>query len=183
VVAEDSPTADLGEATLVGEKPEAEAPPSHRSAPTTCVVVHDRGSAQMDFSRERVVELLASGGFFWLDLDEPDKDDFSILREVFGFHPLAVEDSEHFDQRAKIDDYDDFVFLVVYGASCPRHLLRREETRGRRSSGTSAARNLRSCPDASADRAPDDRRHGALAVDRTRRSRTSRGRADRPRVP
>jgi hypothetical protein len=107
VVAEDSPTADLGEATLVGEKPEAEAPPSHRSAPTTCVVVHDRGSAQMDFSRERVVELLASGGFFWLDLDEPDKDDFSILREVFGFHPLAVEDSEHFDQRAKIDDYDD----------------------------------------------------------------------------
>jgi hypothetical protein len=26
---------------------------------------------------------------------------------------LAVEDSEHFDQRAKIDDYDDFVFLVV----------------------------------------------------------------------
>jgi Mg2+ and Co2+ transporter CorA len=26
---------------------------------------------------------------------------------------LAVEDSEHFDQRAKINDYDDFVFLVV----------------------------------------------------------------------
>jgi magnesium transporter len=117
VVAEDSPTGDPREATLVGEKPEAEAPPSQRSAPRTCVVVHDRGSAQMDFSREKVVQLLASGGFFWLDLDEPDKDDFSILREVFGFHPLAVEDSEHFDQRAKIDDYDDFVFLVVYGAS------------------------------------------------------------------
>jgi magnesium transporter len=117
VVAEDSPTGDPREATLVGEKPEAEAPPSKRSAPGTCVVVHDRGSAQMDFSREKVVELLASGGFFWLDLDQPDTDEFSILREVFGFHPLAVEDSEHFDQRAKIEDYDDFVFLVVYGAS------------------------------------------------------------------
>jgi Mg2+ and Co2+ transporter CorA len=41
----------------------------------------------------------------------------NILREVFRFHPLAVEDSEHFDQRAKIEDYDDFVFLVFYGAS------------------------------------------------------------------
>src|SRR5439155_18790714 len=65
----------------------------------------------------KVAELLASGGFFWLDLDQPDQNDFSILREAFGFHPLAVEDSEHFDQRAKIEDYDDFVFLVVYGAS------------------------------------------------------------------
>jgi CheY-like chemotaxis protein len=74
-------------------------------------------SAEMHFSRETVAELLASGGFFWLDLDQPDADDFVILREVFGFHPLAVEDSEHFDQRAKIEDYDDFVFLVVYGAS------------------------------------------------------------------
>src|SRR6202035_543531 len=26
------------------------------------------------------------------------------------------EDSEHFGQRPKLDDYDDFVFVVVYGA-------------------------------------------------------------------
>jgi magnesium transporter len=117
LVAEDSPTGDLDEATLVGDRLKEEAPPPQRSAPNTCHVVHDRGSAEMHFSREKVAELLASGGFFWLDLDQPDQDDFSILREVFGFHPLAVEDSEHFDQRAKIEDYDDFVFLVVYGAS------------------------------------------------------------------
>jgi len=71
----------------------------------------------MHFSRETVTELLASGGFFWLDLDQPGKDDFDILRDVFEFHPLAVEDSEQYEQRAKIDDYDDFVFLVVYGAA------------------------------------------------------------------
>jgi magnesium transporter len=117
MVADDSPTADPREASLMGAKPDAHAPPSRHTAPRTCVVVHDRGSAEMHFSREAVEELLASGGFFWLDLDQPDEDDFSILREVFGFHPLAVEDSEQFDQRAKIEDYDDFVFLVVYGAS------------------------------------------------------------------
>src|SRR5437773_1250888 len=117
LVAEDSLRGDLDEATLVGERLKEEAPPSQRSAPNTCHVVHDRGSAEMHFSREKVAELLASGSFFWLDLDQPDADDFEILREAFAFHPLAVEDSEHFDQRAKIEDYDDFVFLVVYGAS------------------------------------------------------------------
>ncbi len=40
-----------------------------------------------------------------------------MLREAFGFHPLAVEDSEHFGPRAKFDEYDDFVFIVVYGAA------------------------------------------------------------------
>jgi Mg2+ and Co2+ transporter CorA len=115
-MAEHSPTADPGEATLMGEPRKGEAPPSQRGAPRTCYVVHDRGSSEMRFSRESAAELLAGGGFFWLDLDRPDADDFEILREVFRFHPLAVEDSEHFDQRAKIDDYDDFVFIVVYGA-------------------------------------------------------------------
>ena len=117
VVAEKSPTGEPREVTLVDEPRKAETPPSKRGAPRTCHVVHDRGSAEMHFSREKVAELLASGGFFWLDLDQPDQNDFSILREAFRFHPLAVEDSEHFDQRAKIEDYDDFVFLVVYGAS------------------------------------------------------------------
>jgi magnesium transporter len=113
----DSPTGDPREAMLVGARPERQVPPSRRSAPRTCRVVHDRGSNELHFSRETVAELLADGGFFWLDLDQPDADDFVILREAFRFHPLAVEDSEHFDQRAKIEDYDDFVFLVVYGAS------------------------------------------------------------------
>ena len=84
---------------------------------SACFVIDDRGTEQVHFSRETVKRLLASEGFFWLDLDQPDTDDFEILRDVFKFHPLAVEDSEQFDQRAKLDDYDDFVFIVVYGAS------------------------------------------------------------------
>ena len=70
----------------------------------------------MHFSRENVEKLLAGNTFFWIDVDQPNKADYTILRDVFKFHPLAVEDSEKFGQRAKIDDYDDFVFLVVYGA-------------------------------------------------------------------
>jgi magnesium transporter len=102
---------------LDAERTNGRAPPSARSGPTICHVSHDRASSKIHFTREAVAELLASGVFFWLDLGQPDASAFEILREAFGFHPLAVEDSEHFEQRAKIEDYDDFVFLVVYGAS------------------------------------------------------------------
>ena len=113
---EDSPS-EVRLATPEAEAPNGRAPPSPRSGPTICHVSHDGGSSEVHFSREKAAELLASGGFFWVDLDRPGPDDFEILRDVFKFHPLAVEDSENFDQRAKIEDYDDFVFLVVYGAS------------------------------------------------------------------
>jgi magnesium transporter len=82
-----------------------------------CHVVQHHAADQVHFSRETAEKLLADGGFFWLDLLEPGSEDFAILRDVFHFHPLAVEDSEHFGQRAKIDDYEDFDFLVVYGAA------------------------------------------------------------------
>ena len=86
------------------------------SGRSICHVFHHHGSEELPFTRETVEGLLAGPGFFWLDLWQPGGEDFEILREVFKFHPLAVEDSEHFDQRAKLDEYDDFVFIVVYGA-------------------------------------------------------------------
>ena len=88
-----------------------------QSGESVCHVVHEGKTDSIHFNRDNVERLLASGSFFWLDLYRPDEDDYAILRDVFGFHPLAVEDSEHFGQRAKIDEYDDFVLLVVFGAS------------------------------------------------------------------
>src|SRR5439155_19677401 len=83
---------------------------------STCHVVHDEHIGELHLTRESAERLLATGTFFWIDLAQPTEEDFAVLRDVFRFHPLALEDSEHFGQRAKIDDYDDFVFLVVYGA-------------------------------------------------------------------
>jgi magnesium transporter len=105
------------------EDPTGDAPPdgravttTERTGPSVCHVVHDEGSGEVHFDRETVERLIGRQKFFWLDLDQPNDADFEILKDVFKFHPLAVEDSEDFGQRAKIDDYDDFVFLVVYGA-------------------------------------------------------------------
>jgi magnesium transporter len=54
--------------------------------------------------------------FFWLDLTAPSADDLAKLHELFGFHPLALEDSGEFGQRPKLDNYGDYIFLVFYGA-------------------------------------------------------------------
>jgi magnesium transporter len=88
-----------------------------RTGPSVCHVVHGEGSDEVHFDRDTAERLLAGDGFFWLDIDQPSEGDFQILRDVFKFHPLAIEDSEQFDQRAKLDEYDDFVFIVVYGAA------------------------------------------------------------------
>ncbi len=54
--------------------------------------------------------------FFWLDLTAPGPAELAKLGELFGFHPLALEDTEHFQQRPKLDNYGDYVFLVFFGA-------------------------------------------------------------------
>jgi magnesium transporter len=82
----------------------------------TAFIVDADGASEHQAARAEVERLLDAGTFFWLDLHGPADDDLDLLRDTFRFHPLAVEDSEHFGQRAKIDRYDDYVLLVVYGA-------------------------------------------------------------------
>ena len=65
---------------------------------------------------KRIRAHLASDEFFWLDLTAPDQHDLEELRRIFGFHPLALQDTDEFGQRPKLDDYEDYVFLVYYGA-------------------------------------------------------------------
>jgi magnesium transporter len=82
-----------------------------------CHLIDQNGAVEFRFDRKAIEERLAADGFFWVDVHQPTEDELAVIRDGFGFHPLAVEDSEHFDQRPKVDDYDDFVFLVAYGAN------------------------------------------------------------------
>jgi magnesium transporter len=69
-------------------------------------------------------ELIDSSARFWLDLAGLDHGTAqTLLRDTFGFHPLAVEDAEHFGQRPKLDDYEGFALIVVYGATTAGSLV------------------------------------------------------------
>jgi magnesium transporter len=77
------------------------------------------GTVQPRYDRVAIESRLSSGEFFWLDLHDPTEQDFELLRDIFRFHPLALEDSEQFGQRPKLEDYGDFAFFVFYGAAPP----------------------------------------------------------------
>jgi magnesium transporter len=85
----------------------------------TATLLDRDGQKQAKADRTTIESRISSGDFFWLDLENPEEDDFTLLRDVFRFHPLALEDSEHFGQRPKLEDYGGFVFMVVYGAAPP----------------------------------------------------------------
>jgi magnesium transporter len=69
-----------------------------------------------EIDEARIREQLKREKFFWLDLTSPGPEQLAQLSELFGFHPLALEDIEEFNQRPKLDNYGDHVFLVFYGA-------------------------------------------------------------------
>ena len=112
----DDSTIGIRGATGTGESPNDGKGDETVPGASICYVVHEEKVRELHLSRESVKALLAAGSFFWIDLPRPEEQDFAVLRDVFEFHPLALEDSEQFGQRPKLDDYDDFVFLVVYGA-------------------------------------------------------------------
>lgn len=64
-----------------------------------------------------------SAGFVWVGLHEPSSAELTELAEVFGLHPLAVEDAINAHQRPKLERYDDVHFVVMktvgYVASGP----------------------------------------------------------------
>jgi magnesium transporter len=52
----------------------------------------------------------------WADFEAPTDSENQILSTVFNFHPLAIEDCIAESHLPKLDDYGDYLFLVVHGA-------------------------------------------------------------------
>ncbi|MDR0971843.1 MAG: magnesium transporter CorA family protein [Bacteroidales bacterium] len=50
----------------------------------------------------------------WLHILNPSEDDFNYLLKEFEFHPLDIEDCRSVNQRPKIDEYDDYYFLILH---------------------------------------------------------------------
>jgi len=51
----------------------------------------------------------------WVDLAAPTDDEFRLLSDLFGFHPLAVEDARSALQFPKIEPYPGYIYLVLHG--------------------------------------------------------------------
>jgi Mg2+ and Co2+ transporter CorA len=70
-----------------------------------------------DAPLERLPALLGEQGTrVWVDLTEPCGEvEVSITRDIFKFHPLAIEDCFESRVQPKIDEYEEYLYLITHG--------------------------------------------------------------------
>jgi magnesium transporter len=60
------------------------------------------------------VEMIEAGGLRWYNVEQPGGAERTWLEEHFEFHALDIEDVLSRNQRPKIDEYPDYLFLVLH---------------------------------------------------------------------
>lgn len=62
---------------------------------------------------EELSALLEAGTQIWVEILRPNAEEVRVLRDVFRFHPLAIEDSINMRQRPKVEDYGSTLFTIM----------------------------------------------------------------------
>jgi magnesium transporter len=79
-----------------------------------CAVYED-GKKLADIPKEEIQAHLGKPGrFVWVALREPTPQELEEMRVVFGLHELAVEDALHGNQRPKVEEYGECLFVVMH---------------------------------------------------------------------
>ena len=60
------------------------------------------------------VEEIAGEGLRWVKIERPSQLEWGWLEEHFQFHALDLEDVLSRNQRPKIDEYPDYLFIVLH---------------------------------------------------------------------
>lgn len=67
----------------------------------------------LELVREHNKNADGANAFVWVGLHEPEAPEVEWLSEVFGLHPLAVEDAVKAHQRPKVERYGESLFMVL----------------------------------------------------------------------
>lgn len=80
----------------------------------TCRLYLDGVLAEDGFDPARISDHLEEDGtLVWVDVLAPDAGDLAMLRDEFSVHPLAIEDTERRGQRAKVEPFEGYHFIVA----------------------------------------------------------------------
>jgi magnesium transporter len=70
------------------------------------LIVSQDGAFRTDLDPSALDAALAvPANVIWLDIQDPTEEDTTLLRDVFRFHPLAIEDAIRSHERPKVDAY------------------------------------------------------------------------------
>ncbi|MBU1692455.1 MAG: magnesium/cobalt transporter CorA [Verrucomicrobia bacterium] len=73
--------------------------------------------------------LYDEGVQIWADAEKPtNAESKELLEDVFNFHPLAIEDCLAVSERPKIDEYEQYLFMVAHAADFSQEAHRFQTT-------------------------------------------------------
>ena len=80
------------------------------------------GEIHLDWTIDRIENAIADPrGTLWVDIENPEGASTqkveALLRDVFSFHPLAIEDAIQDSHIPKVDDWGEYLYLVFHGTS------------------------------------------------------------------
>jgi magnesium transporter len=87
-------------------------------------LVRPDGTVLVDPQEEDLNALAGQQAPFWLDLPDVSPELAGWLERVLGLHPLVIEDAQQFGERPKIEVFDDYIAVVLYGAGTGASLER-----------------------------------------------------------
>jgi len=64
--------------------------------------------------KELNIRSIANGKLTWFYIEKPTSQEVAFLAQRFHFHPLDLDDVLSRIQRPKIDEYDDYLFMVLH---------------------------------------------------------------------
>ena len=74
------------------------------------------GQLEWNLPFERFREALNDPqSLLWVDIQDPEDREIELLLEVFGLHPLTVEDCIMPNLRPKLEEFDGYLFIVLQG--------------------------------------------------------------------
>ena len=72
------------------------------------------GTIEQGLDIEKLRKEVDTGeGTIWVDLDVTDPAQAAVLKDVFHFHPLAIEDALSPKSRVKVEEYPNFLVVVA----------------------------------------------------------------------
>lgn len=76
-------------------------------------ILYENGKIIKNSSFKNIKSALESEDHIWVDMENPADKEIEILRDIFNFHPLAIEDCVHKRQRSKVDNYKGYYYIVL----------------------------------------------------------------------
>ncbi len=58
-----------------------------------------------------------AGEFMWVDVTAPTDEDFALLEERFGVHPMIIEDVRGQEGRPKLHEYEEQLYLIFHAVA------------------------------------------------------------------